>query len=424
LAARPLDDGGGAVEAIAANNVVDGLTLAQLWQSNKPAVIAAAQPKNPPPLTTDQVNKLTRELDALADAIDGLSDALTAEAAYQVARGNPSRVAATLKAIAQGDAPPPELDVIRAPRTGTALTHRLMVLFSGNPAVNPGWLATNSSPRALAEPMLNAWASKLLGNATKIRCTIERLDDTTGAVAETRTLPLSEVTVGALDMVYGVEASTSPTQPDGALSEVEQQVLYYAKHKTGGFDPQATIRLQHARPTNLAAGETTLFDALEQARAVRRLLSSVRGADPEDLNPPERTGGGTIDLAELESRVTRAENQLNANNNSLKALVAPTATTTTAEALRTALIKMGAFGIGPWVPIVAAGESPSAIATLGMQAKALLKTSGTRLEQVAALRRRTRRRGGASSLTACATCSGRISWCCRASLAMPPAPPS
>src|SRR5262249_33088491 len=129
LAARPLDDGGGATEAIAANNVVDGLALARLWQSNKPAVIAAAQPQNPPPppnpptLTTDQVNKLTRELDALADAIDGLSDALTAEAAYQVARGNPSRVAATLAAIAQGDAPPPELEVIRTPRTGTPLTH-------------------------------------------------------------------------------------------------------------------------------------------------------------------------------------------------------------------------------------------------------------------------------------------------------------
>ncbi len=303
-----------------------------------------------------------------------------------MARGNPSRVAATLAAIAQGDAPPPELEVIRTPRTGTPLTHRLMVLFSGNPVVNPGWLATNSSPRALAEPMLNAWASKLLGNGTKIRCTIERLDDTTGAVVETRTLPLSEVAVGALDMVYSVEASTSATQPDGALSDVEQQVLYYAKHKTGGFDPQATIRLQLARPANLAAGETTLFDALEQARSVRRLLSSVRGADPEDLNPPERTGGGTIDVAELETRVVRAENALNAANNALKALVAPTATTTTAEALRTGLMKMGAYGIGPYVPIVAAGESPAAIATLSMQAKALLKTSGARLEQVAALR--------------------------------------
>ncbi|MGZ5904624.1 MAG: hypothetical protein ACXWKQ_04685, partial [Reyranella sp.] len=386
LAARPLDDGGGATEAIAANNVVDGLDLARKWQSNQQTVLDAAHPPNTPPFTQDQINGLTRELTALADAIDGLSDALTAEAAYQVARGNTSRVASTLAAIAQGDAPPPELEVIRTPRTGTALTHRLMVLFSGNPAVNPGWLATNSSPRASAEPMLNAWASKLLGNATKIRCTIERLDDTTGAVVETRTFPLSEASVGALDMAYGVEATTSGTQPDGALTEVEQQILYYAKHKTGGFDPQATIRLQHARPTNLAAGETTLFDALEQARAVRRLLSAVRGAEPEDLNPPERTGAGTIDLVDLEARVVRAENALNAANNALKALVAPTATTTTAEALRTALMKMGAFGIGPAVPIVAAGESPAAIATLGLQAKALLKTSGARLEQVAALR--------------------------------------
>jgi hypothetical protein len=47
---------------------------------------------------------------------------------------------------------------------------------------------------------------------------------------------------------------------------------------------------------------------------------------------------------------------------------------------------MGQFGIGPYVPIVASGESPAAIATLGMQAKALLKTSVARLEQMAALR--------------------------------------
>ena len=96
------------------------------------------------------------------------------------------------------------------------------------------------------------------------------------------------------------------------LSEIEQQVLYHAKRKTGGFDPTATLRLQHARPTDLAAGEVTLFDVLEQARAIRRLLGVARGADPEDLNPPERTGQGTIDLAELEARVVRAENALNA----------------------------------------------------------------------------------------------------------------
>ena len=43
-----------------------------------------------------------------------------------------------------------------------------------------------------------------------------------------------------------------------------------------------------------------------------RLLGVARGADPEDLNPPERTGQGVIDLVELDARVVRAENALNA----------------------------------------------------------------------------------------------------------------
>ena len=34
--------------------------------------------------------------------------------------GNPSRAAATLDALERGEAPPPELDVIRTPRTGSA----------------------------------------------------------------------------------------------------------------------------------------------------------------------------------------------------------------------------------------------------------------------------------------------------------------
>ncbi len=74
LAARPLDDGGGATEAIAANNVVDGLDLSAKWQSSQQAVINAINATLPStqPLTGPQVTGLTRELNALADAIDGL----------------------------------------------------------------------------------------------------------------------------------------------------------------------------------------------------------------------------------------------------------------------------------------------------------------------------------------------------------------
>jgi hypothetical protein len=234
--------------------------------------------------------------------------------------------------------------------------------------------------------MLNFWAFKLLGDGTRIRCTIERLDDVTGAVAETRKLPLSELGLAPLDVVYGVEAANMTAQPGMTLSGIEQQVLYHAKRKTGGFGAAATLRLQHARPVDLAAGEITLFDALEQARAVRRLLGVARGADPEDLNPPERTGQGVIDLVELDARVVRAENALNAAHVGLKNLIARITTTTTAEMLRTALLKLGAFGLEPGVPVSVGGEDADAKAALVQQGQALLRLSGPRLDQGALLR--------------------------------------
>ena len=97
-------------------------------------------------------------------------------------------------------------------------------------------------------------------------------------MVETRTLPLSELGIAPLDVVYGVEAANTTAQPGMTLSEIEQQVLYHAKHKAGGFDPLATLRLQHARPADLAAGEITLFDALEQARAHPPAAAASRAA--------------------------------------------------------------------------------------------------------------------------------------------------
>ena len=370
-------------DSVAANNVVDGLVLYRRWKEEQSVVLAELNKEG---MGTSDNAALGAIFDRLGDAIDGLSDALTAEAAYQMARGNTSRMASTLSAIAQGDAPPPELEVARMPRSGTSLTHRVLLLMSGITNLNtPGWLGGDVGIRSSAERLLNFWVAKLLGDASKVRCTIERLDDATGKVVETRTLPLSELSITPLDVVYGVEAANTRAQPNAAPSEIEQQVLYYSRHKAGGFAANAVLRLQHDRPTNLAAGETTLFDVLEQARAVRRLLSLARGADPEDLNPPERTTGGTIDLAELEARVVRAENVLNAAHKSLLALTTNLATTT-AEALRTALLKLGACGIGPAVPVSASGDDPAAIAALVRQGQALLKVSGARLDQFIALR--------------------------------------
>lgn len=363
------------LEMIAANNVVDGLVLHRLIKQDSEAVRSAVA------MDTSPFNALAALLD---DMIDGLGDALTAEAGYQMARGNISRMASTVAAISQGDAPPPELEVTRTPRTGTALTHRVLLLMSGASNMNtPGWVARDARARSNAEPFLNYWAGKILGDASKIRCTIERLD-ANGNVAETRALHLSELGLSVLDGVYSVDPATAGSASETSLTEIEQQLLYVSKHRSGGFDPLATLRIQHARPMDLAAGEITLLDMIEQARALRRLLASARGASPEDLNPAERTSRGTIDLAELEVRVVRAENQINAAHVALRTVAARK--TATAEALRAAIFKLAEFGVESAIPVNAAGEDIDSIAALVRQAQALLKMSGARVDQFEALR--------------------------------------
>lgn len=374
------------VETLAANNVVDGLVLLRRWQDDGGSSLSQALQSATPPVTTTERGTLTGELTALRDAVDGLADALTAEMTYQMVRGNTARMASTLSAIAHGDAMPPELEVARMPRSGNSITHRLLMLMSGGPQPAAGWSGLSSSILANSEPMLNSWAGRLLGDPRKVRCTVERLDDVTGAVAETRTFPLSELSLAPLEFVYGVEAAGSTTQPGVSLCYIEQLVLYQARRLSGGFTAQANLRLQHARPTDL--GVITLFDLIEQARSIRRLLETARGVLPADLSPPERPNPGAINLHDLEARIVGGENALKAVHQQLVSRVSP-GTAISAEDLRASMLALSTFGIGPAVPCVAVGDTPDIRSALLRQATALLKLSAQRLDQTAALLKQT-----------------------------------
>ena len=380
LTAKKLESTSLPVEKIAANNVVDGLVLHSKWTDSQAAVTSAVQAAG---ATNSELATLTLEFDALGDAIDGLSDALTAEAAYQVTRGNTARTASTFAAVAQGAAPPPELEVARMPMDGTALTHRVMLLWSGAPGAAPGW--STASARAQAEPMLNAWAAKLLGDSRKTRCTVERLDPASGAVVETHVLHLADLLLAPLDLVYGVDTGGGAAQVDPSPTEIEQRVLYLAQHQPNGFAAGASLRIQQARPADLAVGELTLFDVIEQGRAVRLALTNARGVEPRDLNPPERAANGALTLPELDTRVQKAEAALLAAHNALDALVKQ-GTSATAESLRTALLKLAEFGLAPAIPSMAVGDDATTRATLSQQSTALLGDSRQRLDRGTTLR--------------------------------------
>lgn len=373
-------------DAIAANNVVDGLALANQYQADKGGFLSNALKGATPAPTQDQLTKGNAELDALVDSIDALSDALTAEAAYQLARGNSSRLAATLSSIAQGGAAPPELEVTRMPRTSTAITHRVVVAIDDSVAVVAGWADVKTSAPATGESRLNAWLSTLLGDPRKVRCTVEQPIDGQPASVRSVSFPLSELALTPLDFVYGVDNVTGATQPTTTPTHVEQLVLYNAQRRAGGFGAQSNLRLQHARPTNLAPGEVTLIDLLDQARAIRRMLETVRGARPEDLAPPERPGQGAVNLTELQARAKAGEDALIAIQTRLQAAVAPGAAGVTSDKLRADLLLLGAYGFRPTVPSAAVGDAADTRDALIRQASAVLKDVASRLTQAANLR--------------------------------------
>lgn len=369
LASDRLSQPGQPLDTIGANNVVDGLLLHRKWRTVRAQLQALIGTSFP---------AVERELIALGESIDALGDALTAETAYQLVRGNTSRTASTLQSISRGDAPPPELEVARTPRSGMALTQRVVVLFDGETKTGT-WADDFTSPRATAEPLLNAWAAGLLGDPGSVRCVIERLADEGDEVVETRELWLSELQLSPLDLIFSVDVHAR----SGTLTELEQHVMYHARRTS--FDASARLRIRDGRPSDWSANELTLHDLLQQARAVRRVLARARALDASDLDLPERDTSDGVDLAELTDRALTAEQELQAAHDELQTLL-ETSAAADAENLRTAIVTASRFGVASAVPLSATGDDAAQRAILSTQVAAIAKELQARIDQGASLR--------------------------------------
>ena len=383
LVARKLEQTDQPVEAIAANNVVDGVELHRRWQGAKnsggsPLSFLFGPLKNKPDLTNAR-DSLETELNSLADSVDAVSDALMAENVYQVVRGNPLRAASTVESIAGGETPPPELEVVRTPRTGIALTHRLVTLFSGEPVLPPEWEPPAIPSRANAEPHLNAWVAKLLANPANVRFVVERLESATGAVVETKEFRLNQLLrLAPLDFIYAVEGG------QGQQAEIEQRILYTIMRRPGGFPPGSSLRINPNRKPEWKANELSYGEFSELLRTARKLITGVRGIDADDLNLPERSTSFSVDVAELEKRATGADQMLRRTPNDFQAQLA-TPDTANLEVLRELIMRSAGFGVAGAVPLSAAGDSPADRQTLLAQALSIQKELAQRVEQLTAL---------------------------------------
>jgi hypothetical protein len=374
LKAAQIDTSGGATEAIAPQQVVDGLTLFERRATILSKVAFASSAER---------DAVTAEINALGDALDALSDALIAESTYHVVRGNPTRAAATLEALERGEAPPPQLEVVKTPRTGEANTYRHLVLFTGNPVAADGWVIANGFGfRAVAEPQLNGWAGRLLGRPDRVRLVVERLDPTTRQVAETREMKLSQLQLNPLDVIYASES-------EGAQGELEQRIFYFLRRQPQGFAATAVLRINPLRQANWNAQDISYAEFLELARTARRLLTGARALQPDDLLFQAISEVTALNLDELELRSRRAFESFRTVRASLQTwLAAPAAEQSKAEQLETArkaLLQMAHFGLAGTVPLSAAGATAEELQSLLAQARSVEKEASerfTRLEEI------------------------------------------
>jgi hypothetical protein len=330
-------------ESIAARNVVDGIQLQRAHAAGKipwgePGLVASSPERT----------AIERTLAELDDGLDAVKDLLTAESVYQALRGTPEGVGASLDTLSKGVRPPlPEL--ARVPRSGTPVHHRVVLVFGASLSVE--WQAIPATPRAEAEPFVDAWLSELLGRPDRLSCNVTFLDSE--AVTGVR---LSELGLRAIDFV--LLAGAFESRPLDA--ELDRRVTEVATRLVGA---DRSVRIDYRRAG--FAEDRPLSDALELARVALGLLGQARPLEPADLVPPETDASGADRLpAEASSRATvalaRADATLLELGTAIDAL-AGVAEDAVADltALRVALRHTADFGITAAFPATWHGHTPA-----------------------------------------------------------------
>jgi len=346
-------------DAVASRTQLDGLVLQRKWADDQEGVLRDIQGL---PAADPRRDRLIRILAWLDTAVDAAADALTAEGVHQFARGNLSR-ATTLDVVAGGQAPPPQLELMRTPRTGTPITHRVVLVLDADERVpaTSGWAGADHSPRARVEPRLDAWAAELLGPATGIDVTVAVLGDTgntaaelveAGSIIAEHRVPLADLGLSALDLVW-------ISGDAGAASELAQRA-YAAAAPGGGGTPLLRLVLEPAADRSQRA----LTDLLEMAGALRRLVARARPLDGADLQPAHADPDRRVDLDELEARLEDAQQAFTERHGALRDLL--DTTEPTVGAISEQLTAIAGFGL-PAGPIPASGPD-DAVATSGSAA--------------------------------------------------------
>ncbi|MFE2581533.1 hypothetical protein [Streptomyces sp. NPDC059378] len=289
-------DAPGATGFVAPHDVTDGAAVGALTVD---AAMDQLSPSVHPPLGAAREAPAVRAaLQALHDDIDALGDLMLAESVHQLANGNPDRAGATLDSLAAGGQPPPRPQILDTPGQGTPVTHRVLVVVPKDVPLSHGWdgPAQRTRPRALAEPLLDAWAGHQLGRTDRIRLQVawRRPGHPTPAATRQHPWPLTDRC--ALDIVALTAAKSLRTAVSQALTA----------HRPSDLPGDAVADLLDGRDAHWPRSTVSLQEFEALADALTAVLAVGRPGTPADLAPAAAPPTQPPDETELRGRAQSA----------------------------------------------------------------------------------------------------------------------
>lgn len=300
-----------AIETIEANNVLDGLKLIEHLRKSgntsypfglpRPATPTRTADPSMPAASAAERAAIDIEVDRLLDAHDSLADLALAEGVHQAVLGNYDGVAATMDAFAKGTFPP-EPDVVRTPRSGIVLNHRVGLHFKTGLDHNVTPLAgVTMSPRAMAQPMINQWLSDLLPPADQIGCQVLWVDPTTGVAMQDVVTQIA-LKLQPLDLIH-----IATLDGASAMGELDDRIVAHILDKHA---PRSDVVLDIRHTARLADPMKTFFEIAPLVRSLRALLLRSRPLAPTDLalaNEAERAQDATQSIDDTAVTDIRAD---------------------------------------------------------------------------------------------------------------------
>ncbi|MBM6583140.1 hypothetical protein ILT44_23340 [Microvirga sp. BT689] len=318
-------------EQVVPRDVVDGERAWSAWRSwniwradinqNPPGGFSREKMRQYDPVFKE-TDAVLRSIDA---AVEAVSDLLVAEGVHNIVSGDHERAAATLRAAAYGEPLPGGLEVIRTPRSGQTITHRVVLVVEGSNPNIPGW--NDEAPRARLSPELERWARRLLGRADRWEAEVYTgKADGSEELKKSVNLAKLQPSICALDVIY--EASGG----EAAQSLLADRIV-------------ANAQLAGGRVRQIPNAEFSWDQLIALAGAARDVLLAARPLTQQDLQLPGEDPAAAPSeavLAHLKGKVEEARQRFRTALTNLEAAYAQQAD---ADAIKQGLERLAEFGV-------------------------------------------------------------------------------